>query len=415
MISLGVYDLAVSKPDLAKYQDHIKKLTQAAPLPQWNQQLREEGKWVDYKPLSSADEMKVVELQQFLRDAGFLPFAKFDGICGYRTAAAIFLFQEYVRTIEGKSDIGFPDGRFGKKSLEHVRRWQANQQRADWTERSSANPSPEYAQMMRLLEAAKSHYLEQPSATLTKVNEAGACDTLKVADWDFDPEKIHLIGIRQRKDPKAGAAQSLNDLYKLLIRGLVFTFYGSTEPGTKEANLYPFLVPGQHRYRFGWHKQSDQTKVFHALRPLGKGVWVQRSANLIPTDADLAGRLDGPNPTINIHWGGEGLTDSAAWSAGCQVIAGKSYSNHHGQAIDCSRFAATNYSGLGENDAKGIYLNKGAYTVLENLVAAFSGANPDDNIVRYTLLNAADMKFNPEVLASQTTDLLAQMKAPSMA
>ena len=410
MISLGTYDENVSKTDLAEYQEYVKKITNAVALPEWNHQLREEGKWVDYAPINAADEMKVAALQQFLHDAGFLPFAKIDGICGYRTAAGIFLFQEYIRTIEGISDIGFPDGRFGKISLQHVRRWQANNQQADWAAFSSTNLSPEYSQWLSLLQAVKTHALEQPSETLKKVNVAGSCDTLKVTDWDFDPAKIHLVGIRHRKAPQA-AAQSLDDVYKLLINGVVFTFYGSTEPGTKEGSKYPFLVPGQHRYRFGLHKQSETAKVFLALRPLGKGVWVQRSAHLIPTDAELAGPMDGPNPTINVHWGGEGLTDSAAWSAGCQVIAGKSYINHHGKAIDCSPFAATSYPGLGAKDTKGVYLTKGAYTILEDLVAAFSGANPDDNIVRYTLLTEADLTLNPAISTNQVKESLAQLKA----
>ncbi|MBS1807871.1 MAG: hypothetical protein JST84_06750 [Acidobacteria bacterium] len=410
MISLGTYDETVSKEALAEYQKYVIEITQATALAQWKQHLREEGKWVEYSQRNADDEITVKELQQFLRDADFLPFAKIDGICGYRTAGAIFLFQEYIRTVEGKTEIGFPDGKFGKVSLSHVRRWQADHQRADWSAFSGANPSPEYQQWMKLLAAYKAQCLENPSATLKKVNAAGTCDTLKVADWDFDPAKIHLIGIRHRKSPQAGA-QSLDDVYKLLIHGVVFTFYGSTEPGTKEGSKYPFLVPGQHRYRFGLHKQSDQIKVFHALRPLGKGVWVQRSANLIPTDADLSGPLDGPNPTINVHWGGEGLTDSAAWSAGCQVIAGKSYINHHGKVIDCSQFAASGYAGLGAKDAKGVYLSKGAYSVLEDLVAAFSGANPDDNIVRYTLLNEADLALNPEISLNQIRDSLQQLKS----
>ena len=123
MISLGTHDQTVSNSDLAKYREYLKKLTNAVALDHWNHQLRDEGKWVDFKPLNSTEMMKVEELQQFLRDAGFLPYARIDGICGYRTAAAIFLFQEYVRTIEGKSEIGFPDGRFGSVSLQHVRRW----------------------------------------------------------------------------------------------------------------------------------------------------------------------------------------------------------------------------------------------------------------------------------------------------
>ena len=120
MISLGTFDENVTKSDLAKYQDYVKTITNAVALPEWKNQLREEGKWVEYTQINSADEMKVAELQQFLHDAGFLPFAKIDGICGYRTAAGIFLFQEYIRTIEGISEIGFPDGKFGKVSLQHA-------------------------------------------------------------------------------------------------------------------------------------------------------------------------------------------------------------------------------------------------------------------------------------------------------
>jgi hypothetical protein len=411
MISLGTFDIDVSADELAAYKKRVKELTHATALAQWNKQLREEGKWVDYQPLNPGDQMKVADLQQFLRDMGFLPFAKIDGICGYRTRAGIFLFQEYVRTIEGKSEIGFPDGKFGSVSLQQVRRWQTNQQKADWTAFSSANPSAEYTQWINLLKAAKAHYLAKPSPTMQKVMTASSCDTIKLNDWDFASDKIHLIGIRRRKQPQPGAKQSLDDAYVLLIRGNVFKFYGSTEPGTKVASQYPFLVPGQHRYRFGWHKQSDAIKVFQALRPLGKGVWVQRSANLIPTEAELSGPLNGPNDTINIHWGGEGLSDSAAWSAGCQVIAGKSYINHHGMVIDCSKFAARGYEGLGEKDAADVYQSKGAYTILEHLVAAFSGAKPDDNVVYYTLLTEADLTFNPELGVNRGREIVTELKA----
>ena len=69
MISLGTYDENVSKNDLAAYQKYVKKITNAVALPEWNHQLREEGKWVDYAPINAADEMKVAALQQFLHDA----------------------------------------------------------------------------------------------------------------------------------------------------------------------------------------------------------------------------------------------------------------------------------------------------------------------------------------------------------
>jgi hypothetical protein len=411
MISLGTCDASVTKDELAAYRARVKKMTGIVTLSAWDSQLRDEGKWVDYTTLAAGEPMKVAELQQFLRDAGFRPFGETNGICGYRTTAAIFLFQEYVRTIEGKADIGYPDGRFGKVSYAHVQRWRAGKLRADWAGTSGAEPSPEHAQMMKLLNAAKAHYLENPGPTQSKVNAAGACDTVKVADWEFDPDKIHIVGIRRRK--AAAAVQNLDDPFKLLIHGQVFTFFGSTEPGTKEGSepKYPYLVPGQHRYRLGWHHQGDGVKIFQALKPLGVGVLVQRSAGMIATDAELQGPLDPRfNQSINVHWGGGGASDNAAWSAGCQVVAGKSYSNHHAKVIDCSAFAANNYVGLGADNPKGVYQNKGAYTMLVSLVSALSGENADDNLIRYTLLTEPDLALDGEQFASQTVDLLQQLR-----
>jgi hypothetical protein len=358
----------------------------------------------------------VSDLQRFLKGAGFFPYGKIDGICGYRTTSAIRLFQEYVRTVEGNNAIGYPDGRFGSVSLEHVKRWQANNQKADWSAFSAASPSPEHALWMALLKKVKEHYLANPSETLQQVNNAPPCDTVKVANWDLDPNKIHLIGIRHRKEAQPGdAKQVLDDVFILLIQGLAFKFYGSTEPGTKIAEQYPFLVPGQHRYRFGWHHLSEMEKVFLALRPVGKGVLVQRSKNIIPTDADLSGPLDVPNTDINIHWSG-GVTENAGWSAGCQVITGRSYFNHKNQPINCSAFSASAplskdaYANLGQKIA-GVYRTKGAYSVLEDLVAALSGADKDDSIVRYTLLLEQDLMLHPEVGAGRAREILAQLKS----
>jgi len=418
MIALGNYDSNIETGALDEYKKLAKDLTVVAGG-QWNNQLRDEGGWADFKPLAADNEMKVAEVQQFLKDAGFFPHGKDDGICGYRTTSAIRLFQEYVRTVEGKTEIGYPDGKFGKVSVEQVRRWQANNQKADWAAFSAASPSPEYAQWMALLQKVKEHYLANPSETLKKVNAfTKACDTVKVAAWDFDPNKIHLVGIRHRKAAQAGdGKQVLDDVFVLLIRGMAFKFYGSTEPGTKDkgADKFPILVPGQHRYRFGFHKLSELQNAFLALRPVGKGVLVLRSKNLIPTDADLSGPLDGPNDTINIHWSG-GVTENAGWSAGCQVITSRSYINHLDQPINCSGFAASAqfskeaYANLGKTIG-GVYRTKGAYTVLEDLVAALSGAVKDDNVVRYTLLLEEDLKLHPEIGEGKAKEILARLKS----
>lgn len=416
MISLGNYDSNVETGALDEYKKLVKELTVVSGG-QWNNQLRDEGGWADFKPLAADNEMKVAEAQQFLKDAGFFPHGEVDGICGYRTTSAIRLFQEYVRTVEGKTEIGYPDGKFGNVSAGQVRRWQANNQKADWAPFSAANPSPEYAQWMALLLKVKDHYLANPSETLKKVDAfAKACDTVKVKGWDFDPNNIHLVGIRHRKAAQAGdGKQVLDDVFILLIRGMAFKFYGSTEPGTKKAAKYPFLAQGQHRYRFGFHKLSELNEAYHALRPLDKGVLVLRSENLIPTDADLSGPLDGPVSDINIHWSG-GVTENAGWSAGCQVITGRSYINHLNQPINCSNFAASApfskeaYANLGKKIG-GVYRTKGAYTVLEDLVAALSGAVKGDNVVRYMLLLEQDLKLHPEIGEGKAKEILARLKS----
>ena len=65
--------------------------------------------------------MTVTAIQKALKDIGFFPGGKEDGICGYRTLSAIRLFQEYVRSVEKLPCV--PDGRFGPESQAHLQRW----------------------------------------------------------------------------------------------------------------------------------------------------------------------------------------------------------------------------------------------------------------------------------------------------
>lgn len=399
MISLGSYDPSAAGA-LAAYKERVRTVTQigADMAPELASKLRDEGRWVDYKELPAGEPISVTAVQEFLSEAGFRPQAPANGICGYRTAAAIFLFQEYLRTVERDPTIGTPDGQLGGQTAKRIEAWKAAGKTADWT----AAPSAEHGHWIGLLQATQTRLAASPDKVQSMVNAAGRCATVKVADWDLDPGKVHLIGIRRRKS--AGGLQKLDDAFKLLIHGQVFTFYGSTEPGTKEDNpKYPYLVPGQHRYRLGWHKQSKSEKIYQALKPMGNGVWVQRSAGVIATPAELQGPLDPtPNTSINVHWGGSGMKDSAEWSAGCQVIVGNSYANHHGQAIDCTPFAAVGYLDL--SPAK----SKGAYTVLVNLVAALS--QDDENTLRYTLLTEDDVAAAGEQFAVDTDALVNQLR-----
>jgi hypothetical protein len=399
MISLGSFDPS-AKVALAAYKERVRTMTQisAGMAPEFASKLRDEGRWVDYTELPAGEPISVTAVQEFLSEAGFRPQVPANGICGYRTAAAIFLFQEYLRTVERDPTIGTPDGQLGGQTHKRIEAWTAAGKKADWT----AGPSAEHGHWIGVLQTTRSRLAATPDTVQSMVNAAGRCATVKAADWDLDPAKAHLLGIRRRKS--AGGVQKLDDAFKLLVHGQVFTFYGSTEPGTKEGNpKYPYLVPGQHRYRLGWHKQSDGVKIYQALKPMDNGVWVQRSAGVIATAAELQGPLDPtPNTSINVHWGGSGMKDSAEWSAGCQVIVGNSYANHHGQAIDCTPFAAGGYADL--SPAK----SKGAYTVLVNLVAALS--QDDENTLRYTLLTEDDVAAAGEQFAVDTDALISQLR-----
>jgi hypothetical protein len=126
---------------------------------------------------------------------------------------------------------------------------------------------------------------------------------------------------------------------------------------------------------------------------------------MVLNDADLAGGLE-RNNSINIHWGGEGISTIGAWSEGCQVFVGKGYINHNGKVVECSQYAAPNYSTLGTVQG-GIYQTKGAYTVLGDLVASFSG---EDNVVRYMLLYEQDLALVQDVGITKELEILRQFE-----
>jgi hypothetical protein len=219
-----------------------------------------------------------------------------------------------------------------------------------------------------------------------------------VADWDFAAAgNIHLIGIR-----RAEMRGKFDDIFVLLIKGLVFKFQGTSEPGASEnPSGPPHLVPGQHNYHFGWHRSS-----YLALRPQSNGVLVVRAgADKVLDDGDLARGLE-PNATINIHWGGLGMTrDVKSWSEGCQTINGTVYINASGEVVNCGRFAATTPSEATTDPTK----TRGAYNVLLDLVNALGGDLPG-NTVKYTLLPEADLGLAP-TLARGLADARARVVA----
>ena len=342
------------------------------------------SKWRRFRENSGGD---VALLQQFLFHAGFMPRGTIDGIFDYVTMASVRLFQEYVRSVEGIKEM-VPDGIVGGGTWDHIQRWQAAGKVADWKEHLSGNPSEEYSRWMSLLAKAKHHYGVTNHPIIAQVEAyPGISDTLKINDWNTDNGQIHLLGIRREQD-RASASRENDDLFILLIRGLVFKFWGSTDPSQAMAYNFrqktgrldeAFLVEGQHKYRFGWHKISEESRVYRALKPYRHGVLVfrDRDDDNALTEADLKTGIDPePNQTINIHWSGIG---SSNWSAGCQVIAGQSYINHRDELVDCSAFAAGGYSSLSDTGKK----TKGAYNVFADLILSFAPEGTD--YLYYTL------------------------------
>ncbi len=382
MIKLGSFDADTTAAARAAYLDQVKALTRVA--------LTDIAAGIDRLELQpfapdAAQTMSVADAQRGLTRAGFFPGGKADGICGYRTQSAIRLFQEYVRSVE-KQDC-LPDGRFGPATQGHLTRWLNGGLQTVWAPtiaqwQAGTLATGEYTDWLALLSATRAHYLASPNRMLQMVNASTQkSDTRKVADWDAGPGRIHLIGIRRSE-----AGGKFDDIFVLLLKGLVFKFQGSTEPGASDNPAgRPFLVQGQHDYHYGWHQ-----KKYLALRPNGNGVLVVRSKNNdVLDEADLANGLE-VNGTINIHWGGRGLTaDVKSWSEGCQVINGSVYLGPGHDLVSCAKFAAINNGDIAANPAH----TRGAYNVLLDLVTALgSDLTPT---VTYSLLVDADLDRAP--------------------
>ena len=387
-ISLGCHDATLSQSAVNAL---FEKMRTVAGNPDEACLIDDAGGQVFPRPIDASRPFTVAAVQESLSETGFFPSGRVDGICGYRTRAAIRLFQEYVQSIEGRKCT--PDGKLGPGTAAQLTRWLNEGLKASWCpqldqwqKNTLGETRNEFSDWLALLEKVKTHRLDSPGKILQKVAAFGqSSDTRQVADWSFDDRKIHLFGVRHHEGAKQHA---FDDVLILLIKGLVFAFQGSTEPGsTSNKAGAPFLMPGQHGYRFGLHQGS-----YHALRPRKHGVLVLRSkGDFALTESDLEGALEN-NTTINIHWGGKGVGRNVnKWSAGCQVIAGAGYLNHTGEVV-LRHDVAVNNTSLKKSGGS---LTRGAYDVLSDLVIALSSDMQDPGGVSYTLLYEEDLSLVP--------------------
>ncbi len=364
-----------------------------------------------WRSFRQGDTNEVAELQQFLYKVGFMPRGVVDGVFDYVTQSAARLFQEYVRTMDLEGDkTMIPDGIVGNVTMQHVQRWKNQGKVADWGKSSTANPSKEYNDWIKLLNEAKAHYKTSPGPIMQAVNALPKTySTIKVNDWNFSTDNIHLIGIRRKQDSAASIQRANDDFFVLLVNGMVFKFWGSTDPSKKmvENNILPpSLVEGQHKYRFGWHKVYVEKKIFRALKPYdSNGVIILRDLDrdnaLTAHDLSVRGSHSlEVNNSINIHWSGVGTSN---WSAGCQVIAGKNYINNKNELVDCSKFASSAYSELNTSAQK----TKGAYNVLADLIVCYS--KPGVDYVLYTLGREESLNLDANFGSNYSTDALKKM------
>ena len=360
-----------------------------------------------WSPMTTKTGSQVALLQQQLKTMGFNPNAAIDGIFGYRTLSAVRLFQEYVRTIEGDSAIGTADGIAGKNTFLRIDKWFTNGLTADWTPADDMQ-----SKIFSGLNQIRDQLAQSPDPAIKALDESvRPSSTRKLADWQFDPGDIHLLGIRRDNTnvvlKKNKYVRRNDDIFVLLVNGIRIVFRGSTDPspsmaGRKDA---AFLIRGQHEYRFGWHKistvGSDTVKVYRAFKTkTDNGVLVVRASDGQLTPASYAKGAE-PNPTINIHWSGAGSTN---WSAGCQVIAGKKYKSFRNEIVDLSASASAGYAGLGSK-------TRGAYNLLIDLVTVFSKdirCGSSDTLL-CTLLYEKDLASVPDSAGINFKQLVAEL------
>lgn len=402
----GYYDADLPEEALEAYLkvSHDSAMRERSPN---RRHLRMQLSWISLKKFEFAPNA-ITYLQFFLCDAGFLLQDNIKteawGIYGYETLAGIRFFQEYLRTKEQLTSIPIPNGVVDAHTWKAVLNWAEKNKRSLYSFTNKKAKSAEYKIWFNFLKKLRDQQETQPSQSQQLIEAYRKdSDTKKIADWQLDSEKIHLIGIRRNQNQTALNREN-DDLFILLIKGQVYKFWGSTDPNPKLARRphEAYLAEGQHAYRLGWYKVGDMKKVNRALRPATKGVLVFRDMqddNALKED-DRAAGLQGPNPTIPFNWSGNGTMN---WSAGNNVLAGASYLNPDKEVVDCQAFVARAYKGLSEGKTRG------AFNVFMDLLTI--NTKPTD-LIYYNLISENDLSLDPQNFPSDYTQQLLEKLNP---
>ena len=123
-----------------------------------------------------------------------------------------------------------------------------------------------------MLERAKTAYAQDYRRILPDLFDLDS-DTLAPAAWQTGQVPVHLIGIRRTAwaaSLDAAGKRLNNDVYVAIARGSVMHFFGSTDPNppmSENPQGMPFLCKGQHAYRFGFHKLSQEAAELPRATP----------------------------------------------------------------------------------------------------------------------------------------------------
>ncbi|MES9922734.1 MAG: peptidoglycan-binding protein [Candidatus Thiodiazotropha endolucinida] len=338
-----------------------------------------------WRPPKALNGTPVADLQQDLKSLGYMPEGPIDGIFGYRTHSAVILFQEYTRSVVGKTDLGSPDGLVGPKTRTALQEAINNNVSCEWTEPSKRQDGP----WLALLQSARDKYRHDYPSFIPQLFDEQS-DTLHPDIWQVGQAPVHVIGLRRTAWAASldGEGKRMNnDVFVVIAIGCVMYFFGSTDPNPSMSSNtagIPFLCKGQHKYRFGFHRLWDKAeKCYRALRPANLGVRVVRDSD---RDKKLSygDTLDpDANTTINLHWSGRGTSN---WSGGCQVIGGALYINHTGRIIDCWNHAALTYNELGSRKGRG------AYDLMLSWITVCSPDITRTGTIPYTLIEEDDLE-----------------------
>lgn len=345
-------------------------------VPEYSFKLRDENGFRILNKVPGSDVFAIQNLMNFL---GFMPHIRNKGVFDYYTQASVRLLQENIRTTLNNSNFR-PDGYVAPATYSNI----VNTNFSAW-DTLAKKQSVEYNSWFKFLEEAKQYYTVYPTPVLEQLNRVNpnSSDTRKAVDWQFNPAEVHLIGIRRKADQLASGGRENDDIFILLINGLVFKFWGSTDPNplleSRKDWAMAFLSEGQHKYKIEWYQLRNRDKLHLGLYVASLGVLVLRDRNLNTAldSSDIQKGFDEyPNRINFFQWSGNGRVN---WSGINQVIAGGSYINNYDKVIDCSAFAASSYSELGQGKTKA------AYNIFMDLILTYSKQGRNSTVY-YTLI-----------------------------